>query len=221
MTQTVLTVYNEALSLAGAQGKLASTGDLSRGAELCNMHYPRVRDSVFRAANWVTLKKTAVLTKVAEKTTSGDWVDGDPLPGWTYAYALPSDYVRARYLEQGLSFTFMRRGAELVLCTNASPAVLTYTFRETDPAQWELPLYELVVARLAWVIAKPLGADAGTVDHVLTNFTDAYRRALEESANAAQLPQQHAEMFPDWFGPRDGQRPMMPFYAMPPETLSA
>lgn len=221
---TLLAVYNEALSAAGAQGKLASTGDTSREAELCNLHYVRVRNSVFRAANWVSLKRTAQLALVAERDFSEDWTDGDPLPGWTYAYALPADYIRARYLADGLSFTLAKRGAELVLCTQASPAVLTYTYNETNPALWEGALYELVVARLARVIAKPLGADNETLGDVDAQWREIYVRALTESANEAQLPFPSSETFPDWFGQRDGwleQRASPTFYAMPPEMLNA
>lgn len=180
----LLSVYNEALGVAGARGKLSSVADRSREREVCDLFYPSARKRAFAMAYWPSLTSAARLNKVAERNPAVDWADGDPLPPWRFAYALPADHSRSRFLEARSPFTFGRRGAELVLLTNEEKAILTYTSLIESPASWEDALYQVVVAELALTITPSLSLSDSSAQRTNLYYMKTVSSALVQQANA-------------------------------------
>jgi hypothetical protein len=184
---TVLAVYNQALGLAGARANLASTADKSRERELCDLYYATARDESFAMAYWPELKAVSRLALIAERDFSLDWADGDPHPPWRFAYALPTDYVRARYLASMNTFEIGRRGSERIFLTNQETPVLVYTSRVASPGAWDTDLFQVVVATLALNLAGALSFSDAAQQRAAQNYQLKVPNALVSQANLAHL----------------------------------
>ena len=70
MAQTVLALYNQALSAVRARGRLSSPTENSREREECDIWYPTVRDVVQESAYWESCRTTERLTLLKERNTA-------------------------------------------------------------------------------------------------------------------------------------------------------
>lgn len=101
---SVVSIWNQALNLAGARSTIASVTENSAAAQACAMYYDSVRTGAMRAAYWNCLKKTitATLLKAAPGTEENPvaaptvWSNTYPPPGWLYSYAYPADAIAIR-----------------------------------------------------------------------------------------------------------------------------
>ncbi len=212
-------VYNMALGSCGARAKLATTSDLTREAELCNLFYPIARDNIFNAAYWVSLRAVSALTLLAERDDE-TWTAGKPLKTWQYAYRLPVGYVRPRHLEPHWgAFALEPLGNEITLQTNAADAVLVYTIAR-EPELWETRLAELVAMYLALKIAVPLTKDSGIYRGIAQQFDSLLADALVKEANSEDnfLP----DNIPDWIAARENGIVNLPStrYSYPVESIT-
>jgi hypothetical protein len=163
-----LAIYNMALGGVSARAKLTDIGQNVREAEVCNMFYDLVLKEAFSMAYWPSLRKTSRLAVYAERDL--EWDAGQPNPRWGYAYTLPADHIRPRYLQGYTPFELENVGDTFTLQTSAPEAILTYTARRLDPNSWEPALVSLVIAMLA--IGR--GAEAEILEH----FASCTRRLL-------------------------------------------
>lgn len=197
---TEVGLYNLALSLTGAKAKVATTTEASREAEACYLWYSDVRDLVLNAAPWDSIKSVRKLELVAERDTEEDWEDYDPPEGMTYAYALPSDYLRARYLSTFERFTLGQDHSNVKrLFTNVENAVLVYSRTQTSITLWEQPLKMAIVHGLAAYIARPLTGKADLATNLLQAANDILSAAKTEMANSGEM---QFESIPDWIAAR-------------------
>jgi hypothetical protein len=199
---SILDVYNQALGTVGARAKLSSIADNLREAEVCNQFYEPSKDEVFCSAFWPSLRSTARLVRVAERDASLAWATTDPSPPWLYAYRLPNDFVRPRYLQEYSPFTLEAMATETALHTDVEDAVLIYTRDIADPNRWEPMLQALVVAVLALKIGRALGIDQKAYARAVENFQYVNAMALTAQANTdIPTPLEH---IPDWIAAREG-----------------
>jgi hypothetical protein len=192
----VLSICNMALGSVGARAKIASLSDNSREAEVCNLHYELVRDSVFSAAYWRGLRRTARLVRVATADDTVDWDDTQPPPPWLYGFRLPANLHRPRYLDGFARFEMQNVDGEQLLITNSEFPILTYTATEENPNLWGTDLQMLVVAQLAVAIAIPVSGKVDMYRIASNTAQQVYAQALVSQANEEHLPV--LETLPDW-----------------------
>ena len=181
MSQSVLSLYNTALSLAQGKGHLTSTTASSPEADECNLWYPTVRDTVQEAAFWPACRQTARLTELVERDPNVTWTAGDPETNFTFAYALPSTCLRPRYLTNYEAFTvsFDATRSRTVLNTNQEDAVLMYSSRSDDPAHWTASQFLATAHGLAGYIVGALSGQSRLQDY---HFNLANQRLVEAQA---------------------------------------
>jgi hypothetical protein len=206
MAVTVLQLWNQACGQLGSQTSIAAEDEVSREAELCSLYYETVRDSIFRAAPWNSVEAHVRLALIIERDHDVDWTSADPAPGWTYAYGVPSDMIRPRYVSDFSKFQLSNIGDTPVILSENSEPILVYTKRQSNPALWGIDLFHAVMYGLAAFVAKPL---TGNDSDLRNMFTLAEERILAARANAANQNYFRYESIPDWIGAR-GQTLGMP-----------
>lgn len=192
-------VFNMALQASTAKGKIGTSTEVSREAEICTLWYETVRDHILRAAPWPCTRKTVSLAPLAERDFTLDWATGDPEPPWRYAYAYPSDMIRPRRLSNYARFTTaLTNGARSVL-TDVEEAALIYTMRQTTVAAWDADLLMAIVFGLASYISIPL---TGKMQIANANLTLANQKILDARVNAANQDYEPIETLPPWLTAR-------------------
>jgi hypothetical protein len=205
MASSELDIYNLACAHAGVDSSLSNTADTSREAELCRLFYDNVRNKVLSAAPWSEAKKTARLNLLS--TAGDEWADGDPEPGWTYAYKRPNDYVYPRYTSTYGRFILGSRGGENVIYSGEQDLLLTYTFLQSDVAKWSQWLVDAVAYGLAATIVIPL---SGKNDRAQLFYSLANQHILIAREMTANEDNQALESMPTWLSARGAGGPLYP-----------
>ena len=201
MTSTVLDIWNAALLAVNGRGQLSSLTEASRERELCARFYDLTVQTVQEAANWPASRSLERLALVS--TQAALWVPGLPPPEYTYAYALPSGYLRAWYMSDYSEFII---GYDAITATtqvysNTPEAILTYSRLQPVVQLWTPGQQQATIYGLAGHIA---GALTGKPSLIQASFQKA-NRFLEEAQASAVSQFSHFESVPDWIAARNGQ----------------
>ena len=195
MGDSKTTLYNQALGQIGITRRIALPTEASVEAETCELYYDLLRRSVLSAAHWPSCRGTFRLNKLAEKLDGTAWTNGDPQAGWLYAYALPADYIRARYLN-GMDFfelsayTAADFNQQNGIVTNVPQAVLTYTRDNTNIESWEVPLRNAMVYALAATVSYALTRKNNKSITLIEQANGLIKTARQETANAEDYQQE-------------------------------
>lgn len=195
---TEVGVYNRALNLIGEKSNISSPTEQSRQAEVCRQWYEIVRNQVLEAAPWPEATQIKRLALLAQQSDN-EWNVGDPQPKYIYAYALPSDYIRAQYLSDYSPFEIVYSGTTKQLQTNAPEAILRYTFKQENVAAWSSSLLMAVIYALAGFISQPLTGKTSQTKELLQRANDFI---LQARVNAANTSMQQIEAVPEWIAAR-------------------
>ena len=201
---TVLDVWNTALSALRGKGGIAATTATTREADLCRIWYPIARDAVQRGAFWPSCRITAALTQLVKR--EGAWEAGDPEENYTYAYALPTDYLRARFLRSGERFSLALLtptdgDEQLALHTDATPAQLVYSKKQEDVDLWDPVQFEATALVLASNLAGPL---LGRPEREQVLLGKAHLKLQEAEVASANSESNNLEYVPDVIASRYG-----------------
>lgn len=134
---SVVDICNKALSLLG-QKTIVSLDDNSPEAYACKIHWPGLRDEVFRSHLWNCATKRSSLNRLLIA----------PAFGHKYAYQLPVDYLYSEELEGNPYFKIEGR---LVL-TDAESVNLIYVYSLDDSTSYDA----LLAAALSYLLAGEL-----------------------------------------------------------------
>lgn len=172
MAQSQLALYNMALAASGANYTIGAVDEQSIPAELCQLWYENVRQTVLRAAHWNSAKQQIRLEKRsaadAETGYTSDsaeaWADTDPEPGYLFSYEIPCKILAARYLSDFSQFSLGNEtatGGRIISCNVGGEAatdrpILVYTADNVKVNTWEPDLYQTVVYGLAAHISMGL-----------------------------------------------------------------
>lgn len=214
MAASEIDIFNLALNAIGARSNLAATTERDRGAEVCRLWYPIVRDQILRAGPWPSTRKSRRLALYAEQGQI--WDEGMPDPGWAYAFTLPDDMLYPRYLASWGRFDLGNIGDQQVLLTNEPDPILTYTFRQTLVQRWETSLTMANVYGLAANIIMPLTAKPQRANLLVEQANDLIISARVEAANEANMGY---ETLPDWIMARGYGNPSEHRFYYPFGTL--
>lgn len=194
-------IYNMALSAVGHKARVSIPTEVSRGAEICHLWYEKIRDTILRAAPWPSTRKMTTLSVLAERDFTLDWAVGDPDDPWTYAYAVPSDYLYPRNMIDYSRFEMGRYDIHKAILSNYEDAVFSYTSKETSISLWDQGLQDSVIFGLAAAIAMPLTGKPQRAKDMLekanSTILEARAMALNEQNNAPEW-----DAIPDWLAVR-------------------
>lgn len=147
---SIADICNQAISHCGTRSKITSIDEGSPEANACLTHFAAVRDATLRAFDWNFARLTASLSATGTAPTR-----------WLYQYALPSDCLRVRFLNDvpflSLPETFYELAAYKdssdailsAILTNVSPASVIYTAQVTDSNHWDVGFCDAVAYGLA------------------------------------------------------------------------
>lgn len=220
MVAQIIDIWNQALSECGARATVASTGESSKEAQVCNIHYNNLRTSVLRSAPWGCASFEALLTKVEDYSLASPT---NQYP-WLYGFTYPSTCLQMRYILEapldangnpvatGASYwaqgpnrnnrfipALTPAGTGRVLLTNVTNAIGVYTYDLTDVTLWDQGLWDAVVAALCAKIVIPLTGNIqmkGTFEQLAMA---SIREARAQDANESKPTTDHV---PDWISTR-------------------
>ena len=187
---SVVNMCNSALNLIGASTISALTED-TKNARLCNQRYEPVRNRVFRGHNWNCLIKRVEL---AQNSTA-------PVVEYTYAYALPSDFLRVLKIHNGTTdsiasdLDYKVEGKNII--TNQTTVYLVYVSLDEDPNNYDAYLREAISHQLAADLAYPITNNATLAKNYLINADERLREARFIDATENSLDTIEANEFTD------------------------
>ena len=185
---SVVNICNSALNLIGASTISALTED-TKNARLCNQRYEPVRNRVFRGHNWNCLIKRVEL---ARNSTA-------PVMEYTYAYALPSDFLRVMKIHNGTTdsiaadLPYKVEGKNIV--TDQTTVYLVYVALDTDPNNYDVYLREAISHQLAADLAYAITNNATLANNYMTRADERLREARFIDATENSLDTVEANEF--------------------------
>jgi len=192
-----VTLYNQALSLAGSKSSVSSLTENSREVEVCNLWYDEARRSVLSAAFWPSARKFQALAVLKERDFNSTWTEGDPSPPFKFAYALPSEMLRPRYIDNFARFSVdLLSPTSRALMSDQEDALLYFTLDQKNIALWDAQLYTAVVHLLAHRIQMPLHAKERRAQMLFSLATEIILEARATTAN--ELQNMQIEVLPEW-----------------------
>lgn len=199
MTVDLTGIYNLALDAFGARGRISSPLETSREAEACNLWFPSIRDQVLASARWPEATKMRRLGQLSSQDDDS-WTPGEPKPGYTYVYGIPSDCVRPQYVTDYSQFDIQHYDDENIgLHTNTLAPILVFTFRQEIISLWSSELKMAVVFALSANVCMSL---TGKTSRVKQLFQLANNNILSARETAANTNNEVIESVPEWISGR-------------------
>lgn len=199
MAQDKTSLFNLALSAAGARGSVSAPTEASREAEICRLWFEPVVRQILRAAPWPSARAVGRLALLSERT-SATWELGKPNPEYRFAYALPAQCLRPRYLAGYARFEVaLLSSGEQALMTNQEDALLYYTFDQQSIPLWDASLYFAIAHALGAYIALPLNGKTQQARSAQGMANSMIMQAQEAAANESYEP---LESDPSWMQAR-------------------
>ena len=147
-------ICNNALAVLG-ETLIASLTEDNKAARLCNLQYAPTRDTIFRSYPWHCLQKRALLARSFT----------DPLWGYNYQYALPSDCLKVLELEEHNDNTTVEYSVEgRFILTDAETCTILYISRVTDPNEMDVMLRDVISSKMAADMAYNLTGNPAMVE---------------------------------------------------------
>lgn len=181
---TVADICNAAISHCGVRSKISSIDEPSPEAIACTTHFDMARDATLRGHDWNFARLTVALADL-----------GTPPNRWAYRYALPSDCVRIRRLNDlpvlRYPETFFEMAADTdatgaiisVILTNLSPVSAIYTARVEDPLRWDQGFIDTMAYGLAARVCYELNGKEDRATMLLKQWQMAMATGSAEASN--------------------------------------
>lgn len=175
---SVTDIYNGALRLVGGS-RVTSPTDGSKNANVANDIYPALRDDLLASSPWNFATKRQQL---ARSSTA-------PGFGFTYAFPLPSDWIRNVSVhgdEAGagsLNFREEVVNDQRAIVVNSADCYIRYIFRQTDPNMMSANFLRALELAMARDLAVPI-ANSNTLEDQLARKAE---RALATARSTDAL----------------------------------
>jgi hypothetical protein len=189
---SITDICNAAISHCGTRSKISAIDEGSAEANACLTHLALVRDATLRAFDWNFARLTVQL---AELPSTSLGAGPNPPARWQHKYALPTDCLRLRRLNDvpllALPETFCEIAADrdstgafvTVLLTQAAPVAVIYTARVADPLRWDPGFVDAMTYGLAARICFELTGKDDRVRTLTQLWQATLQRAGAEMAN--------------------------------------
>lgn len=183
---------------------IAAFSDATKHARLFNRSFDRIRDLLLAEHAWPFAVTSVALALQAQ----------DPLPGWTYRYAYPSDCLNALAVtdENGIragmamassgsdsqpwmvwrngqqAFQIVHGTQDTSIVTDLERAYLIYVSRVEDVGRYPPKFAEALVKRMAWQLAPAVMGELGfkAQDRLRQNYEIARAEAIAHAYNEAR-----------------------------------
>ena len=152
MAASEVAIVNMSLNRIGATTITAAqlTAATEVNPSFCALHYAQTRDALLRTHWWRFAGGRSNLAASAA-----------PSFQWTYAWTLPTDFIRMRYVwddnnsakEKSL-YSYELEGLEIF--TNETPCKIKYTKKETTTTKFDPLFTEILVLQLAKKLVPPI-----------------------------------------------------------------
>jgi len=175
MADTATSVANEALLLLG-QGFIAELDEKSQKAEIARLFFDPCVRTALRDANWNAATARKVLPRIST----------DPDFGWSYAYRLPSNYIRIVAIYDGDGDKLETDQYDLegrAILTNCGEIRLRYV-EETSISLMPRDFVDCVAALLAAKMASKLTGSNSKVQNMYALYQDRLNAAIGSDAVA-------------------------------------
>jgi len=168
-------IMNTAINLLGEE-LINSPTQATKAASRANKQYEAVRDSVLRSHIWNFAVKRRQLS--ASST--------DPVFHWSYAFPLPSDFIRVAHVsdngydyvgETGPEWEINYHEGVRCIMIDSATCYLKYVARVTDEALFDPLFTEAFASKLAAEIAYALTQDLNLYNSLLGRYQLVLRRA--------------------------------------------
>lgn len=199
MAATKLDVFNMACHIVGTRDDIAAINEESREAEVCRLWYDKVVAQVLRAAYWSSAKGYSRLAVLVERDDTLDWADGDPEPGFRFAYAAPNGMLAARYDSSYQRFTVGIHANQPAIFSNTEDMILYYTMDQQNVALWDAQLLMAIGYAMAAHITKPL---TGKTNAARAAAEQANSLIMEARVSNANLQNDSLDTMPEWLAAR-------------------
>ncbi|MBN2591639.1 MAG: hypothetical protein JXA96_17365 [Sedimentisphaerales bacterium] len=160
MASTEVEIVNMALNRIGQPS--ITSAQYTAGTEVvpsyCVLHYAQCRDFLLRMHLWRFAIARATLTATTD----------DPIGQWTYAWSLPSDYLRMLYwwddndTKKEVSL-YSYELAGKVMYTNETPVKIKYIKKETTVTNFDPLFMEVLILQLARRLVVPIAGVKNTL----------------------------------------------------------
>ena len=186
---TVTDICNAAISHCGTRSKISSIGEGSPEANACLTHFALVRDATLRTYDWNFARLTVPLAQLL-----------NPPQRWAYKYAVPTDCVRLRRLNdvplRMLPETFCEVAADKdstgafinVLLADTAPVSAIYTAQVADPLRWDPSFVDAMTYGLAARVCFELTGKEDRTRALLQLWQGTMQKAGAESATEDSHP---------------------------------
>jgi hypothetical protein len=179
MPLSAVQISNLALARIGILQGIDDLDEASDEARACKLAFDACLDGLMEAHDWPF---------ISNRTAGLGLVETDPSDAWAYSYRLPSDYLMAGSLGDGIPFTLSSDATGGLLLTSINPATLTYRARITDTALLPHGVAMALVGRLSVEIGPALSRSDAVVARAQQRATMDLETAL---ANRQNEPEQN------------------------------
>lgn len=171
----------------GELGAAAITGldEASQEARVCNRFYAQTRDEVLRGHPWNFATKRVALSRLAAA----------PAFGWSYAYQLPTDFIRARswnnrdvWIGAGVDYFQIEQDQ---LLSNDDASNLRYVFRQTDATKFDPLFVNALSIMLASKISPAITGSANLSQQLMAKYNFVISQARRIDASEDSNPVRH------------------------------
>lgn len=184
-----ITICNLALAHLGT-ATISALTDASKEARACKLHYEEARDAVLREHPWnfATRRVYLALLSVA------------PV-GYDFAYAYPTDCLFAREIWQETEllaptpFEVVSGTSGRMVVTDEADAVLEYTARVTDSAQFDPLFVQALSYRLAAEIAMPITRSVTVAQAMLNLYRNSVAMATTIDGREGKTDPEHPNSY--------------------------
>ena len=234
---TQVSIVNRALLSIGARAQVSSISpsDGSTEADAAATLFAPTFESLARSANWNCLRQQALLTLLyaasgTPENPLGTTLATPPQP-WLYAYALPSDCLKVRFIaptlttatsSSGTTFNnaapiVMPNGGSVpfvvaystdssgnpiqVILTNQETAQIVYTVNQSNPIIWDSLFQEAMVSSLAAFFVPALSLNLPLMQNAIKRAESTIAQARAVDGNEGVTTMDHT---PDWIRVRGG-----------------
>lgn len=198
--QTETDMANGALAHIGEPAVSSLDDQRRKAARECKRHFATVRDAMLRETPWQFAKASARPAAIGAA----------PNGRYLYRYAMPEDCVTVRTIE-GVScdaWEVQSSGEDgdprVFLDTDAPQALVVYTRRVTNPAQWDELFADVFQLRLAAKVNPLVGRDKSRTNDLIALAES--RMAKASQRDAKERSSQYVTGETSWVRARYGFR---------------
>lgn len=190
MATSDVSVCNLALQKLGA-ARITLMTDNSSNARSVNACYEALRDKELRTYLWNFAKKR---TTLAPSSVTPDFT-------YTYAFPVPSDYLRLiKPARLGLDWHVEQHDGGLAILTNDGDTLeVRYIARVTNPALFDPCFVEMLACKIAWHTCEPITQSNTKKAALMEEYRE--HKAEARRTNAFETPKQ-AEPIDEWLAAR-------------------